>query len=182
VSAESPRRGIRRQAIGPAILLLIVSTAALVAWDVLPNQLLTIIRLYLFATAGLAVWLLLQALAAAHPRWHRTEFDDLFKRTSSTNAVPEEFEHIRRAISLSEFSGIDAHTRLKPLLRNIVDAHLVARYGRGLEVGAEQARDWLGAQAWEAVRPGELPPRDAPGMNQQDIENVVVALEELSRS
>jgi hypothetical protein len=173
---------IARRARGPALVWLALTIAALVGWDMLPAQAFTIFRVYLFAIAALAVWVLVQALTAAYPTWDRTRFDDLFEPPSIANAVPEEFEHIRRAISLSEFSGLDAHTRLKPLLRDIVDAHLVARYGRGLEVGEDQVRAWLGAQAWEAVRPGGLPERNAPGMHPQDIEDVVVALEEPGRS
>jgi hypothetical protein len=155
---------------------------ALVAWDMFPVQALTILRVYLFATFGLVLWVLLQTLSAAYPRWDRTTFDTLFESPVIRSSGPGELQAIRRAISLSESSALDAHSRIAPLLRDIADAHLKARYGRGLEVGPEQVRTWLGPLVWEAVRPRVLPDRDTPGMSLSDIDNVVVALEEFARS
>jgi hypothetical protein len=165
------------------MLWVALTLAALVGWDMFPTQGLTLFHAYLLATAGLALWVLVHALTAAYPRWGRTSFDALFVATpAKTPAPPEELEVIRRTISFSEFSAHDVHTRLKPLLREIADAHLAARYGRGLEADSAQVRAWLGPQVWEFLRPSDLPDRDAPGMNRRDIDSLVAALEELAGS
>jgi hypothetical protein len=83
-------------------------------------------------------------------------------------------------VEWSQSSGVDAHTRLRPLLVEIAELRL-ARRGLRLDRDPVEARRLLGPAAWELVRPDRPPPpgRDAPGVEAQGLDEVLEALEAL---
>jgi len=171
-----------RHSRGQLIWGVVAVVLALVGWDLFPTEVITILYVSLFATAALAIWAATRMLSVTHHTWRRTAFDESFELPPTVFRIPEELEHIQRAVSFSRFSAYDAHARLRPLLRDIADAHLTARYGRGLEADTDQVQARLAPHLWEAVRAREgLPDRDAPGVSLPELAEIVSALEDLAR-
>jgi hypothetical protein len=179
---ENVREALIRGSRGQTILWVLATILALVGWDLFPGEVVRIVYAYVLTTAALAIWCVTRALVAAHPIWDRTGFDDAFKPPPMIPRVPEELERVQRAVTFSRFSAFDAHGRVRPLLREIADAQLTARYGRGLDVDPEDVRARLRLEVWEAVRPREgFPDRDAPGISLSELDQIVRALEELAQ-
>ena len=97
-----------------------------------------------------------------------------------TELWPAQLVRLERIIEWSGSSGLDAHTRLRPLLVEIAEVRL-ARRGLRLDRDAADARRLLGSTAWELVRPDRPPPRDreAPGIAPRDLDEILDALEAL---
>ena len=71
----------------------------------------------------------------------------------------EELEH---AVDFALATAFDVHFRLRPHLRRIA-AHRLAVRGISLDGQPERARELLGAETWELVRPGRPEPEDRNG-------------------
>jgi hypothetical protein len=84
-------------------------------------------------------------------------------------------------VEQSTASALHLHVRLRPILREIAAHRLWMRFGVDLDREQERARDLVGANAWELVRPERLPPSDrlAPGPAPADLRVVVEELERL---
>jgi hypothetical protein len=97
-----------------------------------------------------------------------------------TELWPAQLVRLERIIEWSGSNGLDAHTRLRPLLVEIAEVRL-ARRGLRLDRDGADARRLLGSTAWELVRPDRPPPRDreAPGIAPRDLEEILDALEAL---
>jgi hypothetical protein len=54
----------------------------------------------------------------------------------------------------------DVHTRLRPLVHEIVSARLAAQYGLDIDRRPERAQALVGPRTWELIRPDREPPRD----------------------
>lgn len=93
---------------------------------------------------------------------------------------PAQLVRLERIVEWSGASGLDAHTRLRPILVEIAETRL-ARRGVRLDRDAAEARRLLGPRAWELVRPDRPPPpdRDAPGIAPRELEEILDALEAL---
>jgi hypothetical protein len=164
------------------VIWVVLTVLALVGWDLVPEQAVLVLDAYLLASAALAMWALIRTLTADYPTWGWTEFDRTFETRAIPSARPEELEHVERSAAFGRSNALDAHARLKPLLREIADAHLAARYGRGLDTEPAAVRARLGDQAWEVIRQQPEPvERHGPGMDLRELDAVVDALEELAR-
>ena len=97
-----------------------------------------------------------------------------------TEVWPAQLVRLERIVEWSGSNGLDAHTRLRPVLVEIAEARL-ARCGLRLDRDAADARRLLGPKAWELVRPGRAAPpgRDTPGIAPGDLEEILDALEAL---
>jgi hypothetical protein len=97
-----------------------------------------------------------------------------------TELWPAQLVRLERIVEWSDASGLDAHTRLRPVLIEIAEARL-ARRGLKLDRDAAEARRLLGPAAWELVRPDRPPPRgrNAPGLARSELEEILDALEAL---
>jgi hypothetical protein len=71
---------------------------------------------------------------------------------------PTQLLRVERIVERAGESGLAAHTQLRPLLVEIAEARLGRR---GLRL--EDARDLLGPEAWELVRPDRQEPADDRG-------------------
>jgi hypothetical protein len=164
------------------ILWLLLTAVALVAWDLFPGQAPRVLQAYVLASAGLAIWGLLRSVVAAHPPSRLTAFDQSFVCRTERPERPEELERVERTVAFGRSSALDTHARLRPLLREIADAHMAAQYGRGLDAGPDAVRTHLGDRVSEAIRPREEPAeRHGPGMDLRELSEVVTALEDLAR-
>jgi hypothetical protein len=90
-----------------------------------------------------------------------------------------QLESIARALELAEASSFDLHNVLRPIAREIAVARLT-RHGVTLDRQPERARELLGAQAWELVRPDrEAPPGRSGrrGCSRDELRAIVDSLE-----
>jgi hypothetical protein len=83
-------------------------------------------------------------------------------------------------VQLSVASAFHLHVRLRPILREIAGHRLWRRYGVDLGRDPGRARELMGAEAWELVRPERPPPNDglASGPPLSDLR---LAVEEIER-
>ena len=86
-----------------------------------------------------------------------------------------------RELELSTYNALHFHSRLRPLLRDIAAHRLRAHYGVELDAEAGRARELVGKEAWEVVRPDRPPPADrmAAGPTLTELGVVVDELEVL---
>ena len=86
-----------------------------------------------------------------------------------------------RELELSTSNAFHFHARLRLVLRDIAAHRLRSRYGVELDAEAGRARELVGKQAWEVVRPDRPPPADrmAPGPTLAELDAVVDELEAL---
>jgi hypothetical protein len=126
---------------------------------------------------GAAVCLV--ALAVHLPADQRV-FESGLRPPVRTELWPAQLVRLERIVEWSGSSGLDAHSRLRPVLVEIADARL-ARRGLRLERDVGEARLLLGPKAWDLVRPDRPPPedRDAPGIALGDLEEILDRLEAL---
>jgi len=98
----------------------------------------------------------------------------------NTKLWPAQLVRLQRIVERSGSNGLDAHTRLRPVLVEIAEARL-ARRGVRLDRDVGEARRLLDPKAWELVRPGRPRPedREAPGIAPRDLEEILDALEAL---
>jgi hypothetical protein len=83
-------------------------------------------------------------------------------------------------VQLSVASALHLHVRLRPILREIAGHRLWSRYGVDLDRDPARARELMGAEVWELVRPERPPPNDglASGLPLSDLR---LAVEEIER-
>jgi hypothetical protein len=92
-------------------------------------------------------------------------------------ARPSQLLRVERIVERAGESGLAAHTQLRPLLVEVAEARLGRR---GLRLDDDSARDLLGPEAWELVRPDRPAPHDrAAGVAPRELECVLDRLEAL---
>ena len=84
-------------------------------------------------------------------------------------------------VQQSVASSFHLHMRLRPILREIAAHRLSMRFGVDLDREPERARELIGVEAWELVRPERPPPSDrlAPGPSASHLSKVVEELERI---
>jgi hypothetical protein len=84
-------------------------------------------------------------------------------------------------VKQSTVSAFHLHVRLRPILREIAAHRLWMRFGVDLDREQERARELMGSEVWELVRPERPPPSDrlAAGPRASDLRVVVEDLERL---
>jgi hypothetical protein len=88
---------------------------------------------------------------------------------------------LARDVDLSVLGAFHLHARLRPILREIATHRLRLLYGVDLDGEPVRARELVGADAWELVRPNRPPPADrlAPGPPLSVLAEVVTQLERI---
>jgi hypothetical protein len=121
----------------------------------------------------------LAALAIRLPAGHPL-FEPGLRPRVKTDLWPAQLVRLDRIVEWSDSSALAAHTRLRPVLVEIAEARL-ARRGLRLDRDADEARRLLGPTAWDLVRPDRPAPRDrdAPGIAERDLDEILDALEAL---
>ena len=132
---------------------------------------------YLLAAAALA----LRSLARAASRAARrvpSAFDLAIQARGAESSPPAELIQLERDVVLGRASALEFHHRLRPLLHEAAAARLAAT--RGLDIDRDAAaRDLLGVEAWDLLRPDRGPPEDrtARGPSIPALEDIVQRLE-----
>lgn len=88
---------------------------------------------------------------------------------------------LARDVDLSVLGAFHLHARLRPILREIAAHRLRLHYGVDLDGEPGRARELVGAEAWELVRPHRPPPADrlAPGPPLSTLAEAVTQLERI---
>ena len=131
-----------------------------------------------FIVLGTAAAALCLAVLAARLPTGQGDFEERLGPPAETELWPAQFVRLERVIGWSASSDLDAHTRLRPVLVEVVQARL-ARRGLSLERDPAEARRLLGTSAWELVRPERPEPRrrDAPGIDPRALDEILTRLE-----
>lgn len=145
----------------------------------------------LSTSRALAIWIVLLAAVAlvtlvrgirdgdGAPRARR--FEAALHRRNGPAPEPVELVRMERELSLGVASAAHAHRRLLPLLRTAASALLGSRHGVELERRPEVARDLLGEDVWELLRPDRPEPEDrhGTGVPRHRLEAAIARLESL---
>lgn len=134
---------------------------------------------YILFLGGLLMLALARGTAATAGA-RRSVVDPPTAHASEAARLPE-LARIEREVVLSTGSEFDQHLRVKPLLRDIATHRLRSRHGIDLDEQPVQARELIGDQAWELVRPGPLDPnkRYWKGLDLGGLQGVVDRIEQV---
>jgi hypothetical protein len=125
----------------------------------------------LSTSRALAIWVVLVAAIALlllvrhsrDSRGGRTRFEAALRRPRSPPSEPVELLRMERDLELGIAGAAHAHHRLLPILREAAAARLGSRHGIELERRPEAARELLGDDAWDLLRPDRPEPADRFG-------------------
>jgi len=140
------------------------------------------LRLWLVALAAVFIWAILGRTLTG---WTRAEIQPRrldwrrWRPPAATERVRglEELEH---AVEFSQTTAFDFHYRLRPHLVRVATHRLAVR-GVHLEAQPDRARQLLGEDAWDLVRPDRLPPerRNDRGLEPARLQSVLEKLDAL---
>jgi hypothetical protein len=170
---------VRRDLLRAARLLAIPTLALGVVVAFAPGRIELAARVYALVLCGALLLVLLAALRRAFPR--ETPLRRRTPRDETGRAIPAMLGRLEQEAALAVASSFDVHFRLRPRLRALADDLLVARRGISLQASPERARQLLGEDAWDLVRPDRPPPEDrlARGLPIEDLRRIVESLERL---
>jgi len=133
----------------------------------------------LVVAAGVGAVLCLVTLTDRLPG-NRNVFGSGLRPQATPDRSPAQLLRLAHIVEWSSASALDAHTRLRPELIAIADVRL-ARRGLRLPEDLAEARRLLGPVAWAFLRPDRPVPasRDAPGITEGELEQILTALEAL---
>jgi hypothetical protein len=140
---------------------------------------------------ALAIWIVLVTALVLlslihHAREHggperASGFEQALRKQKPTAAQPLELLRMDRELVLGSADADHAHRRLLPLLRATAAARIAARHGFELGRRPEAARELLGDDVWELLRPDRPPPADRhdPGVPRERITAAIERVESL---
>ena len=136
---------------------------------------------------ALAVWVVLVAgiallLLVRHSRVpHRSGFEAAFRAREAAPAEQVELLRMERELVLGSADAVYAHRRFLPLLRAAASARLATRHGIELDRRPDAARELLGEDAWELLRPDRPEPADrhGPGVPRTRVAALIERIESL---
>jgi hypothetical protein len=169
-----------------AVLRLVVSAlpatlGLVIALVFLPGRRELVFDVYMLVLGGLALLELVRATRAALPAPAPSPFERALRRRPAEAERPGELARLEREVTLGVASAFDLHARLLPVLRQVADERLRERRGVDLETQPHTAREALGPEAWDLLRPDRERPtdRDEPGLPVARLEAIVATLERL---
>lgn len=160
-----------------AARFLVLPTIAVIALAIFaPGRAELGLRIYALVLCATAIVLLLLALRRAYPP--ESSLREPAPATSRRRPPPT-LGRIEHEVALGVGGSFDLHYRLVPRLRVLAAGLLATRHRVALESSGSAARETLGEQAWELVRPDRPAPQErlGKGIPPSDLERVVDALE-----
>jgi hypothetical protein len=121
-----------------------------------------VLDVYLLCIGGVILLALVRTTRAYAPTPRTSQFDATLAAMRRAPAESAESALVRE-LELSTYNAFHFHSRLRPLLRDVVAHRLRSRYGVELDAEPVRARELVGAAAWEVVRPDRPPPSDRMG-------------------
>ena len=140
-----------------------------------------LVDLYLLGVGGVLLLALVRTTREGGPTTASSEFDRALGEMSRRHPSDSGELTLVRDVSQSTRSAFHLHVRLRPILREIAAHRLWMRFGVDLDREPERARELIGLNAWELVRPERPPPGDrlAQGPSSSHLRTVVDELERL---
>jgi hypothetical protein len=161
----------------PVAQLVLVTVGLAVALGLRPVSAREILAAYVLALAAIAL-IALARVARTAEEWERatSELAAALAPRKPVRVRPGELVRTERDLRLGVASAVELHARLLPKLRDTAAARLAAR-GAALS----EAREALGPDAWELLRPDCPVPEDrtAAGVPLRRIAALVDAVERL---
>jgi hypothetical protein len=157
--------------------LTLATVGLIVALGLHPVATERILAAYVLVLTAIALELATRVLAASSSAHDRSEFATALDRKPAEPTRPAELVRTERELTLGIASAGHLHMRLLPMLREAA----AARLPFDLDRAPDRARDALGADVWELLRPDRDAPADrhAPGIPLRDVERCVAALERI---
>jgi hypothetical protein len=137
-----------------------------------------VLDVYLLCIAAVVLLALVRTTRAQAPEQRNSAFDSAL--AAMRKVPPDSGEPtLVRELELSTYNAFYFHSRLRPRLRDVAAHKLRARYGVELDAEPIRARELVGSEAWEAVRPDRPPPADrmAAGPTLGELRVVIDELE-----
>jgi hypothetical protein len=137
-----------------------------------------LLDVYLLCLGAVLLLALVRATRVHAEPSRRSQFDSALAGVGKVR--PDSGEPtLTRDLELSTYNAFHLHARVRPVLRDVAADRLRTRYGLELDAEPERARELVGADAWELVRPERQPPRDrmATGPTVDELRVVVDQLE-----
>jgi hypothetical protein len=118
-----------------------------------------IVDVYLLGVGGVVLLALVRTTREGGSPADPSDFDravvELRRRPSDSGELT-----LVRDVRQATRSAFHLHVRLRPILREIAAHRLWMRFGVDLGREQERARELIGVNAWELVRPERTPPAD----------------------
>jgi hypothetical protein len=140
-----------------------------------------LLDVYLLGIGGVLLLALVRLTREGGPATGASDFDralaEMWPRYPSDSGELTLANDVRQSTA----SAFHLHVRLRPILREVAAQRLWTRFGVHLDREPHRARELLGGETWELVRPERPPPRDrlAPGPPPAQLRAVVEELERL---
>jgi hypothetical protein len=138
------------------------------------------LRLWLVALGAILVWAVSASLLTG---WttagsQRRAWDRRWWHRPATAERVRGLEELEHAVEFSQTTAFDFHFRLRPHLVRVA-THRLALQGIQLEAQPERAREVLGDEAWDLVRPERPAPvhRNAHGIDLVTLRRVLERLD-----
>jgi hypothetical protein len=161
------------------VLALVGGLGAIVALLVGVDRTDLVLDAYLVYLAALAALAAARIANGAFPA-PRGIVGRVLARPPRRQARPESLAAVADDVALAQADQFDLHFRLRPMLADIADAGLAARYGADLRERSERARAVLSPETWEIVRPHRPRPPSA-GLRGIDTKSLAAVIGELER-
>jgi hypothetical protein len=136
--------------------------------------------IYVLTLGGVALLAVSAALGEVAPREDESLLEEAMEPEQPEPARIPELERLEREVALAASREFDLHFRLRPVLREIVEARLERR-GVQLDSESPRVRELLGDELFELTAADREPPanRQAPGLPLADLERTVERMERL---
>jgi len=139
------------------------------------------LAIWVVLTTALVLLTLIQHRSGHASARPASRFEATLRSRKPPPREPEELLRMERELVLGSADADHAHRRLLPLLRGTAAARISARHGFELARRPEAARDLLGEDVWELLRPDRPQPADrhGPGVPRARVEAVIERVESL---
>jgi hypothetical protein len=157
-----------------ALPLLVVSIAR-------PGNRAVALDVYLLYLGAVLLFALVQATRDAGGQDPHAAFARALRRRPAPRERLQQLRRQEREVGLSVDAAFDLHVRLRPTMRMIASHRLAAKRGIDLDRQPDRAREVLGEEAWELVRPDRPTPEDrfARGIPLDRLRTIVDSLERI---
>jgi hypothetical protein len=137
-----------------------------------------VLDVYLLCIGAVLLLALVRTTRALASEQRTSQFDRAVAAMRAAPAEPGE-PALAREVELATYNAFHFYARLRPLLRDIAAHRLRAHYGVELDREPARARELVGSEAWDVVRPDRQPPADRLGRGPtvEDLQSVVAELE-----
>jgi hypothetical protein len=137
-----------------------------------------VLDVYLLCIGAVVLLALVRTARAHAPAQRASPFDAALAAMRKAPAESGE-PALAHEVEFSTYNAFYFHQRLRPLLRDIAAHRLRSRYAVELQAEPARARELVGSEAWDVVRPDGRPPvaRMASGPAIDELRLVVDELE-----